>query len=35
VLGEKDRLATIAWFQGLWNDDIYQRLQEIDARSKE
>ena len=35
VLGEKDRLAIIACFQGLWNDNIYQRFQEIDARSKE
>jgi hypothetical protein len=23
VLGENDRLAIIAWFQSLWNDDIY------------
>jgi len=35
ALDEDDRLAIIAWFQSLWTDDIYQRWQKIDARSKE
>lgn len=34
VLERADRLAIIAWFQNLWSDEIYQRWQAIDERSR-
>ena len=34
ALDEEKRLAIIAWFQSLWSDDIYERWQAIDERSR-
>lgn len=33
ALDEAQRLAIIAWFQNLWNDETYARWQTIDNRS--
>jgi mono/diheme cytochrome c family protein len=33
VLNEEERMSIIAWFQGLWSDDVYERWQSINARS--
>ena len=34
VMDADERMATIAWFQSLWPDDIFLKWQEIDARSR-
>ena len=35
AIDESGRLAIIAWFQSLWSDEIYEKWQKIDERSKE
>jgi mono/diheme cytochrome c family protein len=34
ALSSDDRMAIIAWLQSLWPDDIYERWQAIDERSR-
>jgi mono/diheme cytochrome c family protein len=34
VMDGSERLATVAWFQSLWSDEIYRKWQEIDSRSR-
>ncbi len=34
ALSSDDRMAIIAWFQSLWPNDIYERWQSIDERSR-
>ncbi len=34
VMDRSDRLATVAWFQSLWSDDIYRKWLEIDSRTR-
>ena len=35
VLDQPQRHAIVAWLQSLWTDEIYDRWEEIDARSRE
>lgn len=34
VMDRSERLAVVAWFQSVWSDDVYQKWQEIDSRSR-
>ncbi len=35
ALNEDERMKIIAWFQSLWSEDIYERWQSINARSRD